>query len=316
MTLIHANNFSTNLDGAISNSDTSFDLISVTGFPSVGAGVTCNITVQDGSTIEIMSVTARSSNTITVTRAQEGTSAASFPDLALVEIRATAASFDTKQDLIGGTSYSDVGTPASGDLILLQDVSDSSKLKVAQFSTFGGGGGGGGLVKLSAVSASGTSVVFGSTYLTSTYDNYLFVISGIIGSTQALNMEVSYNNGGAWKSGAGGYNQSIIYMMSNATTVSGFAASNNDEFDLTGQMTSNSGSLPVSGRLNIFELGSAQPLLEWKITQMGSGGYVRTLNGSGTFYDGTSPPINAVRFIYSSGASFSGGIITLYGYEK
>lgn len=46
-------------------------------------------------------------------------------------------------ELLNGRTMSDVGTPASGDLILLQDVSDSSKLKVAQFSTFGGGGGSG-----------------------------------------------------------------------------------------------------------------------------------------------------------------------------
>ena len=46
------------------------------------------------------------------------------------------------QQTLSGLSLSDVGTPASGDLILLQDASDSNNLKVAQFSTFGGGGGG------------------------------------------------------------------------------------------------------------------------------------------------------------------------------
>jgi len=44
-------------------------------------------------------------------------------------------------DPLGGHSLSDVGTPASGDLVLLRDVSDSSKVKTAAFSTFGGGGG-------------------------------------------------------------------------------------------------------------------------------------------------------------------------------
>lgn len=43
---------------------------------------------------------------------------------------------------LDGATLTDVGTPASGDLILLQDASDSNNLKVAQFSTFGGGGGG------------------------------------------------------------------------------------------------------------------------------------------------------------------------------
>lgn len=43
---------------------------------------------------------------------------------------------------LDGATLTDLGTPASGDLILLQDASDSNNLKVAQFSTFGGAGSG------------------------------------------------------------------------------------------------------------------------------------------------------------------------------
>lgn len=43
---------------------------------------------------------------------------------------------------LSGATLTDLGTPASGDKILLLDASDSDNLKVAQFSTFGGGGGG------------------------------------------------------------------------------------------------------------------------------------------------------------------------------
>lgn len=45
-------------------------------------------------------------------------------------------------DALDGATLTDLGTPASGDLVLLQDASDSSVLKVAQFSTFGGAGAG------------------------------------------------------------------------------------------------------------------------------------------------------------------------------
>lgn len=41
---------------------------------------------------------------------------------------------------LSGAALTDLGTPASGDKILLLDASDSDNLKVAQFSTFGGGG--------------------------------------------------------------------------------------------------------------------------------------------------------------------------------
>lgn len=49
-----------------------------------------------------------------------------------------------KQDAIDGLSLTDLGAPASGDLVLLQDASDSNTLKTALFSEFAGGGGGGG----------------------------------------------------------------------------------------------------------------------------------------------------------------------------
>lgn len=42
---------------------------------------------------------------------------------------------------LSGATLSDAGTPASGDKILLLDVSDSDNLKYAAFSEFGGGGG-------------------------------------------------------------------------------------------------------------------------------------------------------------------------------
>ena len=42
--------------------------------------------------------------------------------------------------LLEGISFTDIGTPASGDQILIRDVSDSNALKTVDFSEFGGGG--------------------------------------------------------------------------------------------------------------------------------------------------------------------------------
>ncbi len=142
MSRIHANNFATIIDGAIDDDDLALDLLSITGFPSIGAGVTCNLTLQSGSTIEIITATAISTNTLTIERAQENTTAVSWADGSSISIRPTADSVDRKEDLISGATYSNVGTPAPGDLILLQDVSAGGALKTAYFSIFGGGGGG------------------------------------------------------------------------------------------------------------------------------------------------------------------------------
>lgn len=128
MSRIHANNFSTVLNGAINNSQTTIVLSSVTGFPSIGGGVTCNVSVQEGSTIEIMTATALSSFTLTVTRAAEGTSASSFSTASTVEIRPTADSVDRKEDLISGRTLT-TATVATDDKILIQDTSGSDVLK-------------------------------------------------------------------------------------------------------------------------------------------------------------------------------------------
>ncbi len=99
MTRIHSNNFDTVLNGAILSTDLTMVLNSVAGFPTIGAGVTCNLTLVSGVTVEIVKATARSSTTITIVRAQEGTTASAFADASIVSLRPTADSFDRKSDL-------------------------------------------------------------------------------------------------------------------------------------------------------------------------------------------------------------------------
>jgi len=91
MTRLIANNFSTTLNGAITDVATSMTLTSVTGFPAVGGGDTCQVTLDDGAgNIEIVTATAIAGSVITITRAQEGTTGFAFADLDPVEIRDTA----------------------------------------------------------------------------------------------------------------------------------------------------------------------------------------------------------------------------------
>ena len=93
-TRLYANNASTTLNGAISNSATTIVLSDATDFPSPGAGEIAYITLEEGSTREIVSYTTKTTNTLTgVTRAQDGTSASAFSDGIVVELRATNSSF-------------------------------------------------------------------------------------------------------------------------------------------------------------------------------------------------------------------------------
>jgi hypothetical protein len=114
MTIKLANNVSGFLNTAITASDTGIVLQSGNGasFPALGAGEYFYATlVSTGNTLEIVKVTARVGDTMTVVRAQEGTSAAGFAAGSRLEQRVTAQSVrDAVQDNYRSTPSPSTGT--------------------------------------------------------------------------------------------------------------------------------------------------------------------------------------------------------------
>ena len=102
MTVKLANNVSGFLNTAITASDTGIVLQSGNGasFPALGAGEYFYATlVSTGNTLEVVKVTARSGDSMTVVRAQDNSSAASFAAGSRLEMRVTAQSvLDAIQD--------------------------------------------------------------------------------------------------------------------------------------------------------------------------------------------------------------------------
>jgi hypothetical protein len=93
MPIILKNNASSTLATAISASDTGIVVADGSKFPSLGASDYFYATlVSSGGTTEVVKVTARAINSMTVVRAQDGSSAASFASGALLEMRVNAAS--------------------------------------------------------------------------------------------------------------------------------------------------------------------------------------------------------------------------------
>ena len=92
MTRLYSNNFTTTLNGAITDVATSITLTSVTGFPAVGSGDTAQITLVGGGNTEVVTATAIAGSVVTITRAQEGTSGVAFSDLDIVGLRVTTLS--------------------------------------------------------------------------------------------------------------------------------------------------------------------------------------------------------------------------------
>ena len=98
---LHVNNFSTTLSAPLSSSATSMVIASATGLPTLGSGEVYNLTLSAANGArEIVTVTARSGTTLTVTRAVESTTAQVFLAGSTVELRETANSFDRKADMI------------------------------------------------------------------------------------------------------------------------------------------------------------------------------------------------------------------------
>lgn len=93
MALKLTNNAISQLASSITPAETSITLKAGAGskFPTLGAGdyFPCTISKADG-TFEIVRVTARSGDTLTVARAQEGTTALAFDANSLIELRLTA----------------------------------------------------------------------------------------------------------------------------------------------------------------------------------------------------------------------------------
>lgn len=110
MTVILKNNAVSTLTTPISASDTGIVVASVAQFPTLAGGDYFYATlVSPAGTTEIVKVTARVGNSMTVVRAQDGSSAASFQVGALVEMRANAASIRELRDEVSEISIADAG---------------------------------------------------------------------------------------------------------------------------------------------------------------------------------------------------------------
>jgi hypothetical protein len=87
-----ANRFKTTITGAHTAATTTINLSSSTGFPALAAGDYCYLTLvsPDQQTIEVVKVTARAANALTVVRGQEGTAATTWATGTAIELRLTA----------------------------------------------------------------------------------------------------------------------------------------------------------------------------------------------------------------------------------
>ena len=133
-TRLYANNYTSTLATGVSNSATTFYVTSATGLPTITGSDYFLLTLVTGTTVEIVKVTAVSGVQLTVTRAQEGTSAVAWASGTVISLRVTKGSFDSPSATTGTFSAGvTVGgnSTASGYVDFLEDTDNgSNKVRV------------------------------------------------------------------------------------------------------------------------------------------------------------------------------------------
>jgi len=128
MPVIYSNNASTTLSSGINNSTTTIPIASASGFPSIGSGEYYFATIANtnNTKIEVVKVTAGTTS-LTVTRAQDGTTAQAFDSGDNFQLRVTAATLEaaTKTD-VNITAGAIAGAAISNDAIDSQHYADGS----------------------------------------------------------------------------------------------------------------------------------------------------------------------------------------------
>jgi hypothetical protein len=113
MAIKFTNNATATLAASISTSSTSLTVTTSQGalFPTLGAGDYFYATLVDSSNnIEIVKITARSGDTLTAVRAQEGTTARVYAAADKLELRVTSAALNSFATLDGANTFSAANT--------------------------------------------------------------------------------------------------------------------------------------------------------------------------------------------------------------
>jgi hypothetical protein len=118
---LFTNNAATTLASGINSSVTSLTVASATGglFPNPTGSqyFYCTLSNSTGTVIEIVKVTARSSDTFTIVRAQDNTTAQSFSTGDKVELRATAADLNNFGQLDSTNTWAAVQTLSAAPIL-------------------------------------------------------------------------------------------------------------------------------------------------------------------------------------------------------
>lgn len=118
---VFTNNARTTLSGSLTNVATSASVVDGSVFPAPTGGDYAYLTIEEGVLVEIVKLTARSTNTLTITRAQDGTTGQAFTTAATVSLRLPRIVLDEFQAAIDGKQTQDAELSAIAGLTSAAD---------------------------------------------------------------------------------------------------------------------------------------------------------------------------------------------------
>jgi len=312
MTVKFTNNASTTVATGINASATSLTVASASAFPQLsGAADYCYLTIQQatGTVREVVKATALSSNTFTIVRAQDDTSAGTWSVDDIVELRMTAALLTDVIDAssIDGVKTNFQYTPTAGQTVFSGADNSSNTLVIQQA----------GLVN---VYMNGVRLVQGTDYSVSASNNTITLNAGAT-TADIIDIEVYGNftgqagsavaiTGGAISGtsiaattlSASG-TATLNTFVSNNSTISG-GTINNVAIDGTTQAAGSFSDLTASGNVAIGTSGVSAKLHIAGSRQATNGALVFLRNGDAT---ASNTSFGGVHFSSSPGTDFSIG---------
>ena len=280
MARLYVNNFKTNLAQSVAPSNTTFDLVNASGLgsPSGGDFVACTIDNNAG-TREIIYVTSRSSNTITCTRAQEGTTAQTWAGTETVEARLTATAMNEKLNILDA--------PSVYTYKFISSVTASSSASLS-FTNLGN------------------------------YSKVVFVFNDLSAATDdvILQMRTSSNNGSSYDSTVGNYQYNVISLVTSVTSSSSSSAGqiHLNHSPSAGNGVSNTANRLINGQLELYNpAGTSFTYCNSTIAFINSNNALSQMVGSGVRV--SAADVDALQFFMSSG-NIASGKIYAYGLSK
>ena len=213
------------------------------------------------------------------------------------------------QDIISGDTAL-ATAPADTDEFL---VSDAGTLKRIDYSLIKGGGQ---YTKiLHTTASSSANVVFNSTYLTSTYQDYKIVFSNVHCATDAQRffLEVSADNGSSFKA----LDLNVLGRKDDGSQIHSKNSNDGSETSLQLQMNEDIGNdagLHISGEIDIFDpsgTDNRKLILGRSGSNVGDSAFAFFFSLFGSMTKDTDA-INYLKFSWGSG-NIASGEFTLYG---